>query len=76
MFFHSLGIEYLGLKNNDNSNNHVQALKPFFLQILPTVASLFFFLTESTDSPRLFNDTSEHIRYFTFYFLVLLFSTF
>jgi len=40
------------------------------MQILPIVAFLFFFTTDSTDSP----DTSEHISFF--YFLVYLFSHF
>jgi len=41
--------------------------------ILPTIASLFLFGTDSTDPPpRLFTDTSEH-TVFTFYFFTVFF---
>ena len=41
-----------------------------FLQILPTVAFLFFPRTDSTPSPGIFTDTSEHIRFLLFSFSV------
>jgi len=43
--------------------------------ILPTIASLFLFGTDSTDPPRLFTDTSEHtvftLSFTVFHFLVV-----
>jgi len=54
-------------------HSFIPALKPFFLQILPTAAFLFLFQDCLHGFPRLFTDTSEHIR---FYVLVFLFSTF
>jgi len=41
------------------------------LQILLTAAFLFFFGTDSTDSPGLFTVTSEHTRFLLFSFSAL-----
>ena len=45
----------------------IPGLKSFFSAILPTVAYLFFFSTDSMDSPDCLPILCEHIRFFYFF---------
>ena len=53
------------------SHSFISGLNILFLHFLPTVAFLFFFGTDSTDSPDyVCTDTSEHMFIFYFSFSV------